>query len=572
MKTQPLISGRWLIVTLLFSATLLGLPSLFGQQNGVKSNIPHEKYEGEYIPVSRQSMPVSPAYHFDSPGFWTVQVNVNSDGNNMVGDAANEPSIAVDPTNPDHMVIGWRQFNTVTNSFRQAGNAYTTDGGETWTFPEVIDPGIFRSDPVLDADANGNIYYNSLTVVGEDYLCNVYKSTDGGATWDDGIFAQGGDKQWMTIDKSPDSPGQNNAYAFWTTAYSICPFFDFTRSIDGITSFEDCSLITGEPYWGTLATNAEGDLYVGGAQDNHFVVARSSDVQSGVAVTWDYSVPVSLGGEINGFAGYDSPNPTGIIGQTNIAVDKSDGPLHGNVYLLCSVLRYSPYDPSDIMFSRSTDDGLTWSNPVKINDDFGQEWQWFGTMSVAPNGRIDVVWLDTRDNPGFVYSRLYYSWSFDGGETWADNVALSETFDPHLGWPQQDKMGDYYHMVSDENGANLAWANTFNNEQDVYYARIDNFAVGIRNTEKENTGLLYQNYPNPVNNVTKIRYNITKRTAVSLVVLDMNGNEIERLVSDVRSPGIYSVDFNTSDLKSGIYNYQLTTGNFVENKKMIIIH
>lgn len=60
----------------------------------------------------------------------------------------------------------------------------------------------------------------------------------------------------------------------------------------------------------------------------------------------------------------------------------------------------------DVMFARSVNGGLTWNAPVRINDDSTQTaWQWFGTMSVAPNGRIDVVWLDTRDNPGtYLYS------------------------------------------------------------------------------------------------------------------------------------------------------------------------
>ncbi len=61
------------------------------------------------------------------------------------------------------MAIGWRQFNTVTSNFRQAGYGYTTNGGQTWTFPGVIEPGVFRSDPVLDSDVDGNFYYNSLT-------------------------------------------------------------------------------------------------------------------------------------------------------------------------------------------------------------------------------------------------------------------------------------------------------------------------------------------------------------------------------------------------------------------------
>jgi hypothetical protein len=93
-------------------------------------------------------------------------------------------------------------------------------------------------------------------------------------------------------------------------------------------------------------------------------------------------------------------------------------------------------------------------------------------MSVAPNGRIDVVWLDTRDNPGTYLSALYYSNSKDGGETWSPNEKLSDYFDPHVGWPNQNKMGDYFDMVSDNNGAYLAWAATFNNEQDVYYSYI----------------------------------------------------------------------------------------------------
>jgi hypothetical protein len=125
------------------------------------------------------------------------------------------------------------------------------------------------------------------------------------------------------------------------------------------------------------------------------------------------------------------------------------------------------------MFARSTNGGVNWSSPVKVNDDPGTSaYQWFGTMSVAPNGRIDVVWLDTRDHPGSYLSALYYSNSTNGGVTWSQNERLSNFFDPHVGWPQQNKMGDYFHMISDNNGARLAWAATFNNEQDVYYSYI----------------------------------------------------------------------------------------------------
>jgi len=68
------------------------------------------------------------------------------------------------PTNGNRMAIGWRQFNTISSNFRQAGYGFTTNGGQTWTFPGVIEPGVFRSDPVLDTDSDGNFYYNSYWI------------------------------------------------------------------------------------------------------------------------------------------------------------------------------------------------------------------------------------------------------------------------------------------------------------------------------------------------------------------------------------------------------------------------
>jgi hypothetical protein len=56
------------------------------------------------------------------------------------------------------MVIGWRQFNSVTSNFRQSGNGYTTDGGTTWTFPGVLENNVFRSDPVLGSDDTGRFF------------------------------------------------------------------------------------------------------------------------------------------------------------------------------------------------------------------------------------------------------------------------------------------------------------------------------------------------------------------------------------------------------------------------------
>ena len=459
----------FLVLTAVFVS--LAISSILGTESqAVRRQSPSLRLEvpsDEYIPVSRESQRTSPAFRSSSRDFFTTQVNVNSSGENIVGDAANEPSIALDPNDPNRVAIGWRQFDTVSSDFRQAGWGYTTDGGQTWTFPGVIEPGVFRSDPVLDSDSEGNFYYNSLTVGGGDFWCDVFKSTNGGATWDTGTFAQGGDKAWMTIDKT-GSFGNGNIYGYWTSSYSFCYPGFFTRSTNGGISYEDCGIIPDDPFWGTLAVGPDGELYVCGVGEYDFLVVKSTNAQdSSQTVTWDFSTSVDLGGYISYGGG---PNPGGLLGQAWVAVDRSTGPTRGNVYLLCSVVPNSSSDPLDVMFARSTDGGVTWSSPVRVNDDQGTDaWQWFGTMSVAPYGRIDVIWLDTRDDPGGYDSALYYSYSLDAGVTWSASERLTDSFDPHVGWPQQNKMGDYFDMVSDNTGAHIAYATTLNGEQDVNY-------------------------------------------------------------------------------------------------------
>ena len=438
-------------------------PVIVGPEDGHR-----EVPDGPYISTPARGRITSPRATVSRDGYVSVQVNVAANGQNIVGDAANEPSLAVDPTDPSRMVIGWRQFNTITSNFRQAGWAYSHDAGRTWTFPGVIQPGVFRSDPVVDADHQGHFFYNSLTTntAQTDFWCHVFRSTDGGVTWDAGTYAWGGDKQWQVIDTT-NGIGRGNIYASWNYIYSTCSGH-FTRSVDNGLTFQACTSAPGNPYWGTLAVGPSGELFLCG---QGFIVDRSTNAQNpGSAVSWGLSRTVNLGGSLVASGG---PNPGGLLGQAWVDVDRSDGPTRGNVYLLASVDPSGP-DPLDVMFARSTNGGYSWSAPVRVNDDppGTNAWQWFGTMSVAPNGRIDVIWLDTRNDPGGYDSELYYSYSTNAGQTWAPGQALTPPFDPHVGWPQQNKLGDYFDVTSDELGVDVAYAATFNGEQDVYYIRI----------------------------------------------------------------------------------------------------
>ena len=81
---------------------------------------------------------------------------------------------------------------------------------------------------------------------------------------------------------------------------------------------------------------------------------------------------------------------------------------------------------------------------------------------------------------------------------------------------------------------------------------------------------LEQNYPNPFNPKTTIRYHLAAGSHVSLKVYNLLGNEIKTLVNEIQQPGDYDLDFDASDLSSGVYFYQLIAGDFSETKKLTL--
>jgi endo-1,4-beta-xylanase len=82
---------------------------------------------------------------------------------------------------------------------------------------------------------------------------------------------------------------------------------------------------------------------------------------------------------------------------------------------------------------------------------------------------------------------------------------------------------------------------------------------------------LEQNFPNPFNPVTTIRYSISKTSNVSLKVFDVLGREVQTLVNTMQAPGLYTVSLNAQGLGSGVYFYQLSAGTFTETKKLMLL-
>jgi len=150
---------------------------------------------------------------------------------------------------------------------------------------------------------------------------------------------------------------------------------------------------------------------------------------------------------------------------------------------------------SDVYERASYDGGKTWTEPKNLTDDDPKTFaaQVFPNLSVAPNGRIDVVWWDTRDVPGQRANDVYYTYSTDDGKTWAKNQRISDlSVDRRLGiWGLNYDIASQPGVASANQYAVIGWDDTRNSDksvkdnaylggglQDIYVAEAQFAALG----------------------------------------------------------------------------------------------
>ncbi|RPI62554.1 MAG: T9SS C-terminal target domain-containing protein [Ignavibacteriales bacterium] len=122
----------------------------------------------------------------------------------------------------------------------------------------------------------------------------------------------------------------------------------------------------------------------------------------------------------------------------------------------------------------------------------------------------------------------------------------------------------------------------FFGETDQYQMYVDDFTftdllfVSVEDSNEVNvnapvTYSLDQNYPNPFNPSTKIKYSLPVSGCVSLKVYDILGKEVTMLVNEEKTIGTYELNWNPTNLPSGVYFYRLQAGSFVQTRKMILL-
>lgn len=502
--------------------------------------------------------------------------------NNVSNNSApqNETSVKISRKDPNRVVAAWRDFRiSVTPANRRVGYSYSTDGGVTWAESRLLDstliPGFPRnSDPAVTTDSAGNFYIAVICINTSGALA-IYKSTDGGVTFPNAyMIADDGseDKEFIETDFTPGSPYLNSIYISWTR-FSGTRGIKLTKSTNDGVNWTDAVQVSDQTtgnQGSDVAVGLDGEVYVTWLRGNFSddIVMFDKSTNGGNTFTTDKIIAQGT-----------SPNiPISSSGVTfpSIATDITNGPYSGNIYVTFCDSRNG--DP-DVFLVRSTNRGVNWSDPVRVNNDpVGngklQCWPWIG---VNDSGNIAITFFDSRNTSSNTIIENYVAHSTDGGQTF-ENLQVSTVPTP-TAQPNSDvRFGDYIGVDYFRDLIVPVWTDERAGGFDMEcYSGVVSTPVNINTLVSEipDNFNLFQNYPNPFNPNTVIRYSVAPQnegySIVSLKVYNSLGTEVATLVDRKQSKGNYEVNFTGSDLSSGIYFYKLQTDGFVETKSMVLL-
>jgi BNR repeat-like domain len=381
-----------------------------------------------------------------------------------------EPFVAVNPTNPMNIIGVFQQDRWDNGGAHGIVAAVSHDGGATWgeTWPHFstcaggtpTNGGNYdrSSDPWVTFAPNGDAYFISLSA-SADLLTSavlVSKSTDGGDTWSEPTTLISETSAFHFNDKesiTADPGNSSNVYAIWDRSRFPSENADFnalhssafrgpatfSRTTDGGATWSAPSDIMGTnanlfTIGNQIAVLPDGtlvDVFELGkgsgkqGSKNPFTesVMRSTDKGQ----TWSKPIDISTDQSV-AVADPDTGAPIRAgAGLPDVAVDPSNGTL----YVVWNDSRFSGGVRDDVALSKSTDGGVIWSEPIKVNQTPGPVAAFTPSVEVASDGTVGVTYYDFRNNtsaPGAL-TDAFIAHSHDGGSTWKENRLTPSSFD-----------------------------------------------------------------------------------------------------------------------------------------------
>lgn len=404
-----------------------------------------------------------------------------------------EEAIAVNPTNPNNIVM----FTNIAEGVNGMFLAVSFDGGQTWS-KRIVGEGtdVFGDtccDPSLSFDAYGNLFMTYLYNV--DNLVPVALSTDGGLNFS--VIANIGAP--ASLAKTKAARDERGLFRFvdqptiisghgevWVIFNAGGPMFATGARVTGLGQVG--SFFAGEVVPGTNNCTY-GDISIGPAGQIMQVCSLTETGQGGgkliVNVDPDGLGPAGFGKRvavvdthIGGFDFIPAQPDRSVDAEPGLAWDRSGGPHNGRAYLVYSIERPNESDDTDIYVRYSDDNGATWSDGVRVNDDHTTNSQFMPKISLdQTTGNLAVVWYDARADlgsggPGDTNgipnddAQFWGAFSTNGGASFSSNIQISAgTSNSHDSGNGID-YGDYDGLSFYGGVAHPAWSDNSNSTGD----------------------------------------------------------------------------------------------------------
>jgi len=321
------------------------------------------------------------------------------------------------------------------------------------------------------------------------------------------------------------------------------------------------------------------------------------DENTGWIVTWDGQIKkttdngnnwtVKKTGNIPRCVKFFNSN-TGVVGDLNVIYKTTDsGDSWQNIFVNGAgwvnefyFLNQNTGFAAGFYLLKTTDGGNTWSVMLYNNASyftdiyFANENTGFSCKNYDFYRTTDGGNNWTIINLGF----LMYSFSFINQNTGISSTSTAgnriyKTYNGGINWYQSAKVTNSTHNINDIKmiSEDTCWIVGVGGL--IMKSLNGGGITGNYNNSSETPKQfsLYQNYPNPFNPTTKIKFNVPKSFIVTLKIFDILGREIAILVNEKLNAGEYEINFDGSNLSSGIYFYKLETNSFSETKKMLLL-
>ena len=367
-----------------------------------------------------------------------------------------EPWVAVNPTNPNNIIGVWQQDRWSNGGANGLATGVSFDAGRTWS--ETAAPftrcsggnasngGDYEraSDAWVTFAPDGTAHQISISFAESDNPSSVLvsRSTDSGSTWSNAITLIRDEDPNVLNDKesiTADPQNSNLVYAIWdrldsTNDVTFGPT-KFARTTDGGQTWEPTRTIydpgvNAQTIGNQIVVLPNGDLVdlftlitdeSATSNGNLFVaIIRSTDKGQ----TWSQPIIINTLESV----GVTDPETGDQVRTGDILPDIAVDQRTGNLYITWQDARFSGGKRDGIVFSKSTDQGFTWSAPVQVNR-VPQVPAFTAAVDVAVDGAIGLTYYDFRNDtsdPNTLPTNYLFAISYDGGTTWRE----SEVGDP----------------------------------------------------------------------------------------------------------------------------------------------